>query len=223
MPQPYAPTAADLFHFLELPGDTVSDAQRRFLEPFINAALNDFEGEAGCGRKMLAPATGVQRTFSPPTSWDGSRSELWVPDMASGGTVTVAYQPTGSTSETLTAGTDYHLEPQSASDTGKPYTSLVFYRRFGLEPLSSSLLKALKVTARWGYSVTFPDDAWIAVLSRAALKMYPAGRLANTGGLLGWTHGDRKVDYGITTAKDTLSQWAADYDAAVTKYRRDLF
>ena len=223
MPQPYAPDATDLFHFLELPGDTVSAAQQRFLEPVINAALRDFEGEAGCGRKMLAPATATERTFDPPTFWDGTCSELRVPDMASGGTVVVVFQPRGSTAETLTFGTHYHLEPQSASDTGKPYESILFYRRFGLEPLPMSLMRSLKITARWGYAITFPDDAWLAVLSRAAQQLYPAGRLANTGGILSWKNKDRQVEYGVEITKDHLSRLQLTYDTAVQAYRRSWF
>lgn len=208
------PTEADLLRFLQIPmsGD-VPDTVRTFLAAQVGAARADLEQE--CNRVFLAPATAVTRYYDPPT--DRARV-LFIDDFA---TVTgIVYQPVGSSAETLTASTDYVLEPRNGPSESRPYTQVRFLNRSWMLPLSSTLYGSIAITGRRGYATSLPDNIWLAILARAAGNLWQAHRAGVTQGILGFTEGDLKIDFGVEPGKAMTEGWQAQYAAVVAQYQR---
>lgn len=65
----------------------------------------------------------------------------------------------------LVEGETFWMEPEAASEWGKPYTQMRFARRI------QTGARGLVVTGFWGYCRELPPDVWNAVLSRAALEL----------------------------------------------------
>lgn len=214
MPYSAYPTEADLARFLQVPmSGTVPEAVSAFLASQVGAARADLEQE--CNRTFLAPTTAVTRYYDPPT--DRARV-LFMDDFA---TVTgIVYQPTGSNAETLTAGVDYVLEPRNGPSEGRPYTQVRFLNRGWMLPLNSALYGSLAITGRRGYATTLPDNVWLAILTRAAANLWQAYRAGITQGVLGFTEGDLKIDFGVEPGKAMTESWQAQYAAVVAQYQR---
>lgn len=214
------PAGADLEAFLEGTGITVGATLSPLLEAAVQGATAEFEG--AIQRRLLAGPLDSIRYFDPPVNRDG------LLHLAAAGRdgelasfTSVVYQPQGSTAETLTQGTDYVLEERNALTQGHAYSRVRFgsYRRWG-SPQSLAYRGALQITGRWGAMLTFPLDAWQAILCYAALSMFPPARYNATGGVLDWKEDDVAEGYGIEVTKDLLTGWQMVYKSAVLRYRR---
>lgn len=215
----YYPTSASLWRYLEGHGLTVSTAGfRPLLASMAAAGVADFERRAN--RKLLAGTTDIQKRFDPPTAWIDGQCELFIPDLVS--LTSLVYTPTNGTSTTLTEGTDFDLLPSDATDADalRPFTSIAFYNRRWTNPLAPSLRRSLYLTGKWGYASAVPADAYEGMLAGAAVSLWTSIRHTSTGGILSWSDGDRKVDYGVETWRNLVSQWEALRDRAVMNYRK---
>lgn len=211
------PGAEDLQSFLEAAELTLSAELLAQLPTAIAAARKDFENTVD--RIMLAPADAAVRRFDPPAHWrDGGATLFLKRDLAA--VTSVVYQPSGSDAETLTEGEDYELEPYDAPEDGQPYTRIRFLVRRWTGPLSARHRGSIRVTGRWGYATEIPEDAWLAMCARGAWRLFGQIAQASTGGMLGWSDADRKVDYGVETWGRLRDIWAAQYDGAVNNYKR---
>jgi hypothetical protein len=65
---------------------------------------------------------------------------------------------------TAWASTDYLLWPYNAAAMGRPYTRLDIDQLNGDKVLWYRFPKSVKITARWGYSTTVPEDIKQAVV-----------------------------------------------------------
>src|SRR5687767_1991754 len=130
------------------------------------AGVTDFERRVG--RKMLAPAGTLTRYYPPPTNREGYLD--LGRDLAA--CTSVQYQPEGATAETLALDTDYWLLPLNArsDDPARPWTGIQLARRWTETPgpeQPAALHRALRVTGRWGYDTTIPEDVWLPMVYRA--------------------------------------------------------
>jgi len=182
----------------------------------IDAARRSFENDTD-HRPFLAATSATERAFDPPTNGP----LLFCGSLAVAPT-SVTYQPYGSSAETLTLRQDYTLEPSNALSMGEPITRLRFRRRW-TTPLAPEQLQSVLITGRWGYATEVPDDAYQAILERGAANVWTQLTQSATGGLLGWKHGERSVDYGDNRWTALNEKWTGkgcNYDKAVSIYRR---
>lgn len=212
------PTSTDLSTFLTSAGFTLTAGLTGQLVYAIDAAIADFERAT---RRTFLAGSSATRYYDPPTN----RRRLLFLQEGGGpgelvGTITVVYQPTGSTASTLTANTDYRLLPRNAVTDGLPYDRIEFFNRYWSDPLGPSLTNSLQVTGQWGYSTTtIPDQVWYAMLARGAWIMFANLAQSVTGGLANWKENDISEQYG-DWGKNLAGQWDAQYQAAVAHYRR---
>lgn len=215
MPHANYPTAEDLAQYLQDQGvtDTVSLLR---MPQAIGASISAF-GRA-VDRKMLADTVASARTFTPPTTRDGL---LFLPDFVE--LESIVYQPAGSTSETFALATDYTLQPIGAlTGTGDyaPYSAIAF-RRFWPQPMNGDLQNSLTITAKWGYAVQLPDDAWEAMLARAAARLVIPLGVAATGGVRSYEEAGVTEQYGTQGLYGGLVDNLNDiWGEAVQRYRR---
>lgn len=210
------PTAADLEAYLEGAGYTVTG-----LDLATAAEAGRLAFERSTGRKMLADALASTRGFNPPLN---DASYVPIDELAVAPTA-VAFQPLGGTSTPLTLDTDYQLEPPNASAIGHPYVGL----RLGspsLSPLRFTSHGAIRVTGRWGYGVTIPEDAWLAMVELGARTLMP--QLQQTlvaGGVKRERQGTMEVEYFGSTggASSGLSGGGVDVASVIRRYRRMTF
>ncbi len=164
-------------------------------DTFLAAAIARWEAATGY-KPFLAGAAAVRR-FSPSGAKVvrvGGLAELV--SITIGGTL-------------YTEGVNVFLMPEGAAEEGKPYQWLEF-----AYPLYGSP-RSIVVNGKWGHSTTIPDDAFLAVLSKAAEFALPDLQRGITSGLIEWSEGDVKEKYGddpfevLRTAYQNLFETAA--------------
>jgi hypothetical protein len=212
------PTASDLAGYLTDQGisDTVGSGR---LEQAISSAIAAFE--KAVDRKMVADPVAVARTFSPPTDRAGL---LFLPDFIS--LASIVYAPQNSTPQTFVLTTDYTLQPVGAltgSGDYAPYSAISF-TRFWPQPMWPALANSLTITARWGYAASMPDDAWEAILGRAAGRLLAhlgVTGIGGTGGVTSRSGGGESVTYAAPGRYDAMSGvLEQNWNDAVQRYRR---
>lgn len=122
--------------------------------------------------------------------------------------VAIGVSDTDPTGTVLTLSEDYELLPYNRS--GRPIEGILF-RAFTV----SGRARSVKVTGKRGYSSTIPDDAWRAILVRAA--MYTKQGM-QVGGVAAFREGDVSVTYGTGATPTEAESWLT----AVRTYQRIL-
>lgn len=166
--------------------------------------------EHAVGRRMLAE-TGT-RNYDPPTSGRESflpfGADLW------GTPTSVTFNGTA-----LTLNTDYRCFPENADQSGKPFTALRFARVW-YAPLNTAHWGAIAVTGKWGYGASIPEDAYEAMLCRAAYLVLPQLTHNLTGGFTSFHEDDVSEDYGGNPLDYLRKQWNDTYNHTVRRYKR---
>lgn len=211
------PGSGDLVARLEAHGFTVSTALRALLEDAAAAGRADVE--RACDQTFEADSAATQRRFDPPTCYAREGATLPLGRGLAAAPTAVAYTPRGSTATPWVAGTDYELLPFNALADGEPYRELLIINgnRWS-EPLSSVLRGSIYITGRWGWPA-LPRNVFAAMVSRGLWRHWSDLTMALTGGLLSWSEGDVKKDYGVerwSTLRDALD---ADYQGIQRLYR----
>jgi hypothetical protein len=163
------------------------------LDASIRAGIRDLE--KATDRVFLAAA--ATRRFNPPTS---SQHLLLDQDLAS--LTSLSYGPATGT-VVFVNGTDFTLEPWDAPARLLPYDTVVFAdaHRWNY-PLPIDQRGSIYIAGAWGYGVTIPENAWLAMLARGAWLSAP---------LLAQGLNDGVVE---VQQKDTRTKWADDPLAA---------
>lgn len=207
------PTQADLESFLTAAGFTVGTLDT---STAIAAGIAEFEARAR--RKMLAAASASTRYFDPPAGLPRGLLDF-EGDLA---TLTgVVYRPQAGTAEMLVQNTDFVLLEYNIA--GAPdatgYWGAEFLRRWSL-PLSFSLRRSVEVTGRWGYGTSMPDDAWLAMVARAASLLAPSKGFSLSGGRVRTEDSGVERVYGEDPVAGARRAWERQFEAAVAVYRR---
>lgn len=217
MGQPAYPTGSDIAAYLADFGVTVPVTAS--LEVFAVAGRQAFENAAG--RVMLA-GDPEARLYDPP-------AEPLLDLMADLAEITsVTYQPEGAPEAVFTYPADYRPMPQNAAAQGRPWQWLDFRRMWWI-PRPDSLRGAISILGRWGYGLTIPEDAWLAMLAAGAAPLWDkaaAASLAAGGGgpLKSWREGNASEEYATVTADQTAAlktTFLANFPATVAAYRKD--
>jgi hypothetical protein len=131
----------------------------------------------------------------------------------------VAYQPQGASSESWTQNVDFWLTPYNAANDALPYAGMDLRRSWGI-PLSDSLRRSVLVTGWWAFATSWPEDAWTAVVGRAAaLAMIPYG-LSISAGRSQYTNAGVTTTWGPARLRQELDAWNAGFEAAIRRYAR---
>lgn len=199
------PSGTDLENFLAGCGFTIGAA----LAPLLDdaAAAGRAEVESQCSRKFVAVAG--TREFDPPTNPQGYLDLRT--DLATLTSLTVA-------GTAYALGTDFYLDEQNAADAGQPYRAVVFERRW-YAPLPFAQRRSVVIVGNWGYG-SVPTDVWTAMLERGALGLW--GHLVRgiSGGIVSWTEGDLRIDYGAGQWTELQGSWENRSVARVKPYQR---
>ena len=211
------PTGSDLKDYLEGAGLTVATALENILDGAATAGRQSLERAAN--RVFLADAADQTRTYDPPTDIE---SRLFIDDVAS--LTKVEYQPLNATVDLLTENEDFFTYPENAVLKGEPILWLEFRRRRWRSPHTVGLRRSIKVTGQFGYATKsgggFPEDAFDAMLARAAWLRWGQVSLAATGGVLSWRQADVQVDYGVERWSKLQDAWAAAFTQTQSLYLR---
>jgi len=209
------PTAADIQGLLTQAGITADATE---LATYAAAAVSEWEQATGW-KPFLAGATDQTRRYTP-EEWGMATLDL------GGGLVELTSVVVNDTTLTLTD--DFFLEPASAPEDGEPYTWVEFRSRV------RGQRQCIEVTGRWGYCDELPSDVFAAIRAKAALlAAEPAVRAAlnattaASGRLRRVTEGDVTHEYSegtsVTERRAVFEAWAAQWNTAVTRYRRTTF
>jgi len=217
------PDGGDLAQFL---GDVGFDtsALATSIDTYVSAAIYDFERVTG---RQPFLGTTQTRLFNPPGPNDRRTRSNVMPMVGGGrrlslqsGLVSLTSLNVGVTIDNpvgtaYTANRDFFLRPNNAPAEKRPYDLIEF-----LNPQYGQF-SSIQVVGMWGWQATIPDDAWLAVLSRAAIKMLPVMTGAKTGGVAKVTLGPNSFDFGQGGAfSNERKQWASDWHNAINQYMR---
>lgn len=187
----------------------------------VAAAQKLFERQTGW-QPFLADPADVTRSFDPP----GTQGGPWTSGgeralFLNAGLLAVTSLKTNVSTtyagDLLTIDEDYWLEPTEAAIVGTPYTEVRFVSRQWGGPHS------IQITGRWGYASTLPEDAWDAILKKAASLCVPELTLQISRGIVSFTDMKTQVVYSNSTAKPfqfEQQSWEAAWDLATLMYRR---
>lgn len=161
-------TLTELKVTAELQGISFGDYDASRAITAASAAIDEY-----CGRRFWADTdTTSVRYYSPLENW-----ELPIDDLVSLGTVQIDTSGGTAFATTLTANTDFLLEPYNATADGKPYEEL------RLHPLSSyrwpCYPRSVKITGQFGWPAV-PEQVKSAT-TMVALKLFMRMRQAPFG------------------------------------------
>ncbi len=225
MPHEAYPDSSDLGLLLTAGGVSLDSA---IVENAVAAGIESFERDIG--RVMMVPFSdemepaqiATTRRFTPPSN----TNELdligdLLPDENDG--ITVEFTPLNSTPTTWTEGVDYWLLDEDAQDRNRPYTRLLVRQGF-FYPFPPSYRRSIYVTGLWGYGLTIPDDAWLAMLYSSMLWLIDVGALAETGLVFrsGWKEAVDSETFSAAGINDRVASWRGLRESAVASYRRGL-
>ena len=211
------PTGSDLAAFLAEFGVTAPSAAA--LDTLAAAGVQRFENAVH--RTMLAGPPEA-RPYDPPAE---PLLDL-LADLAE--LTSITYTPEGAPPTVFTTPADYRPMPTNAPARGRPWLWIDFRRTWWL-PHPDSLRGAISILGRWGYGLTIPEDAWLAMLSAGASPLWDraaAAALAAGGGgpLKSWRQGNSSEEYATVTPEQTVALkegFLTDFPAAVAAYRKD--
>ena len=197
----------------------------------VDAVVAEFENATGW-RPFMSTGVDEARILSAPDYRTG-RSVLKLTQGAVSVTEVEVDLNDSGVGTVLVAETEYNLEPTGADDDNKPFTRIVF-GRFGPDFSGTSLIVnanyartsafagKVRVTAKWGYCLVPPADAYLAVLHKAASMLLAGSRARLTGGINSWTEADIKEDWGGSNnpVDSTMSAWDREFATVVAKYQR---
>lgn len=128
-------------------------------------------------------------------------------------TVTVTFTPLygGTPSTPMQHLTQWELQPFDELSNNRPYTMLQIIRL---------LYGIYSVTGKWGRSLTWPDDAWDAVLRQAVLIISGETSVAVTGGPSKIKLGPVDISYDPDALAILHTTCEARYKRVLTNYRR---
>lgn len=132
-----------------------------FLSSLATRASRLIDRATGRAEGAFAADTDAVRYFD----GSGHRTQ-WVDEIAAAPTA-VAVDEAGNLTYTTWTATDYILWPYNAADEGRPYRRLDIDQMNGNKALWYAFPKGVKITAKWGYSTTPPDDIKQAVIIQA--------------------------------------------------------
>lgn len=211
------PTAAELSTVLTNAGITVGSLDT---QSAVDAARVEFERRVG--RRMLAGSS-LTRYYAPPANDEGYLD--LGRDLVTCTAVKIAYE--GASEETLTLDTDYWLLPRNArADTpARPWTGIELARRWWAAAPSDAAMRAswhraVRVTGTWGYDATIPEDAWLAMLHRAAALVAPQAGSALNDGRTQYTDAGVQTSWGTAPYLELRRTGDMWFEAAVKRYRR---
>lgn len=100
--------------------------------------------------------------------FDGSGTTEQMIDELSTTPTTVAVDESGSRTYTSWASTQYDLWPYNADQFGQPYIALKVNYLTGDKDVFYAYPKSVKITGKWGYSTSVPDDVHEATITQVA-------------------------------------------------------
>lgn len=132
------------------------------------------------------------------------------------------------------AGVNYWLQPNNASQQGRPYTVIDFnpmrengyFRQYGQYGYGPGMLfygagrQTISITGIWGYALAVPFDVAQAVIGKALTQVLRFAGMRLSGGVQKWSTTDASETYGDSPYQGAMTMMNADFDAAVTRYRR---
>lgn len=195
-----------------LPAGTMFSYIRQDLETAAEAGRQTFERLTH--RVMLAPVGDVTKEFDPTLARNGI---LVIPDLIA--LTSIAYQPEGSTSTLWTQNTDFWPLPDNAPDNSLPYQMIRLNRSF-YAPIWGAGWRSIRITGRWGFGTTIPEDAWLAMVQLGAMELVAGLEQAISGGVLSWHSANRGEQYSIRPLGSLADQWTAQANGAVKRYKR---
>lgn len=208
MAQSAYPTAQDLEAWLTSAGFAESVLTTLDAQTAVGAGIAAFE--SAVGRRMLAESG--TRTFEVPT---GTNPVIdFREDLASQSAFSVS-------GTAYVAGTDFLLLPQNAASRGLPYWGARLARTWtGYGTRTSPLWNAVSITGSWGYATTIPDDAWLGMLTAAALHLHTYLAQAVSLGLISVKEQDAQEEYGVNPYGALKTNWSMALADVVKRYRR---
>ena len=223
MDRPSWPDGGDLVQFL---GDVGFDAtaMSTSVDTYVSAAIYDFERATG---RQPFVGTAQTRLFNPPGP-NERRTRSNVMPMVGGGrrlhldcglvsltSLKVGITIDNPTGTPYTVNRDFFLRPGNAAVEKRPYDLVEF-----LNPQYGQF-QSIQIVGVWGWQATVPNDAWLAVLSRAAMLALPAMTGSKTGGVAKVTLGPNSFDFGQAGAfSNEKKQWQTNWNHAVGQYMR---
>ena len=232
MPKPNAPATDDLIALLQtttLIGSSLADIDTLFdYAGVLASAVAQWELDTGYVPFIGAADT---RLFDPPgpeqgpvgvylglNNVGGGRKLFVQTGLISINAVTILISAANPTGTVVNVNDDFYLRPQAAPQYGRPYTYLEFrVPQYGLP-------SSIQINGVFGYALQWPDDAWQAVLRKAASELLPEFQLMLHRGVLSIKEQDESVQYAQSPLRPTLELWEAAYQKTLGRYaRRTLF
>lgn len=173
---------------------------------------------------FLKDSSDVDRFFDPPIA--GSHGQFIYLDagLLELTSITIGYIGVG-TGTVLNEGADFVLHDYNAPAEGRPWekiqlTTTLNWRAYNeASPNFSGRARSLKVTGKWGYSTTVPEDVYQACLRLGASFAFKDIREGLAGGPTSWTEGSvsEKIDANLLSSLGvTMESYA---NRVISRYR----
>lgn len=221
MPRDAFPVDADVVAFFVAQWPNLNSGALTLLTTgSAEAALDAFQTDTR-QQPFLKDASDVTRYFDPP----GPESRLENQFYRGGGkllqleagllsctSISLGVNADNPNGDAMDLQRQLRLMPQNAAARGKPYTWIEFFFPVYGSPGS------LKIVGKWGYSAQVPEDAWQAVLKKAAAMSTPAVIQALSDGLAAWSEGDASEKYSPIDLETSATRWDNEVDACILRY-----
>lgn len=206
------PRGNELGSYLE--GAGISPGAGLNLDTLIGAARRDFE--RAVGGIILAAQEPQERRFDPPFARWPALLDLgdFLLEPAS-----VAYQRPDGDPQSYTIDEDVWFRPDNAAERGRPFELLEFLRPWPHFSRHGDR-RSIRVTGRWGYADSVPDDVFDAILARAAWRAASPVRHAETGGMAAIHQADVKLQFGVESFGNIVDGWGRVFEETVASYQR---
>lgn len=207
-----APTDSDVQTFVTKAG--VALPAGFAFDGLAAAAVAEFQRRTG-QVPFILDSVDVARYYDPPGA--RSSSDRTVLELDAGlltcVSVSVGVSADDPSGQPLDLQRQLRLCPLNAPALGQPYTWIEFpFPLFGAP-------SSVKIVGRWGYSSTWPDDAWQAVLRLGAWMAAQDVQqgIATRGTTL--KEGDESVAFSDEALKNLGASWQSYVDRVVGRYR----
>lgn len=191
-------------------------------EGYADAAKREFERRTG-RIPFLKDSVNVERFYDPPVPSAHGQFLALDAGLLEVSSVMVGVSTTNP-GVVLTQGSDYVLHDYNAPVEGRPYERIQFVssisNRFLYQssPHIGGSPRSIKVTGKWGYSATVPDDVYFAVLRLGVSLALMDLKEALAGDLVEWAEGDTRERLSIELIQKLGAGMTAYVDRVVSRY-----
>ncbi len=193
------------------------------LDGYVASAMRDFEKRTGY-KPFLMDESFVDRFYDPPRPSSSGQTLFLDAGLIEVESVTVGYAGPGTGTE-LIKDQDFFLQDYNAAAEERPYEMIEFSRTvlsrsdfYYVRPVVGAT-KSIKVSGKWGYWSTIPDDVYKALIRGAASLALTDLKQGLASGLVEYAEDDVKERYSVELIQKLGDGYEAFANRVIKNYK----